>query len=128
VSGEFNRELYLLKARGLSHSNQVREFIMSDQGIKLVSPYLGESGALTGSARKNEEARSRRAEMRRRAELSKVQQQIQQKRRRAKAQMEALQAELDADEIELTAMTQGEDDYLRQAAEDNLEMERSRKS
>jgi circadian clock protein KaiC len=66
--------------------------------------------------------------MRRRAELSKVQQQIQQKRRRAKAQMEALQAELDADEIELTAMTQGEDDYLRQAAEDNLEMERSRKS
>jgi hypothetical protein len=39
-----------------------------------------------------------------------------------------LQAELDADEIELTAMTQGEDDYLRQAAEDNLEMERSRKS
>ena len=128
VSGEFNRELYLLKARGLSHSNQVREFIMSDQGIKLAPPYLGESGALTGSARKNEEARSRRAEMRRRAELSKVQQQIQQKRRRAKAQMEALQAELDADEIELTAMTQGEDDYLRQAAEDSLEMERSRKS
>ena len=128
VSGEFNRELYLLKARGLSHSNQVREFIMSDEGIKLVPPYLGESGALTGSARKNEEARSRRAEMRRRAELSKVQQQIQQKRRRAKAQMEALQAELDADEIELNAMTQGEDEYLRQAAEDNIEMERSRKS
>jgi circadian clock protein KaiC len=66
--------------------------------------------------------------MRRRAELSKVQQQIHQKRRRAKAQMEALQAELDADEIELTAMTQGEDEYLRQAAEDSLEMERSRKS
>ena len=128
VSGEFNRELYLLKARGLSHSNQVREFIMSDEGIKLVPPYLGESGALTGSARKNEEARSRRAEMRRRAELSKVQQQIQQKRRRAKAQMEALQAELDADEIELNAMTQGEDEYLRQAAEDTVEMERSRKS
>ena len=128
VSGEFNRELYLLKARGLSHSNQVREFIMSDEGINLVPPYLGESGALTGSARKNEEARYRRAEMRRRAELSKVQQQIQQKRRRAKAQMEALQAELDADEIELNAMTQGEDEYLRQAAEDNIEMERSRKS
>ena len=128
VSGEFNRELYLLKARGLSHSNQVREFIMSDEGIKLAPPYLGESGALTGSARKNEEARSRRAEMRRRAESSKLQQQIQQKRRRAKAQMEALQAELDADEIELNAMTQGEDEYLRQAAEDSLEMERSRKS
>ena len=128
VNGEFNRELYLLKARGLSHSNQVREFIMSDEGIKLVPPYLGESGALTGSARKNEEARSRRAEMRRRADVSRAQQQIQQKRRRAKAQMEALQAELDADEIELNAMTQDEDEYLRQAADDKIEMERSRKS
>ncbi len=128
VNGEFNRELYLLKARGLSHSNQVREFIMSDEGIKLIPPYLGESGALTGSARKNEEAKSRRAEIRRQAEVSKTQQQIQQKRRRAKAQMEALQAELDADEIELTAMTQTEDEFLRQAAEDKIEMERSRKS
>lgn len=128
VSGEFNRELYLLKARGLSHSNQVREFIMSDEGIKLVSPYLGESGALTGSARKNEEARSRRAEMRRKADVSRVQQQIEQKRRRAKAQMEALQAELDADEIALKAMTLEEDEFLRQAADDKSDMERSRKS
>lgn len=128
VNGEFNRELYLLKARGLSHSNQVREFIMSDKGIKLVPPYLGESGALTGSARKNEEAKSRRAQMQRKADMSRAQQQIEQKRRRAKAQMEALQAELDADEIELKGMTQTEDEYLRQAENDRIEMESSRKS
>jgi circadian clock protein KaiC len=128
VNGEFNRELYLLKARGMSHSNQVREFIMSDEGIKLVPPYLGESGALTGSARKNEEAKSRRAEMRRRVDISRAQQQILQKRRRAKAQMEALQAELDADEIELNAMTQEDGEYMRQATADKNEMERSRKA
>lgn len=128
VNGEFNRELYLLKARGLSHSNQVREFIMSDEGIKLAPPYLGESGALTGSARKNEEAKSRRAEVRRKADAWRVQQQIEQKRRRAKAQMEALQAELDADEIALKAMTLEEDEYVRQAADDKSDMERSRKS
>jgi circadian clock protein KaiC len=128
VNGEFNRELYLLKARGLSHSNQVREFVMSDDGIKLVPTYLGENGALTGSARKNEEAKSRQAEMRRNADMSRAQQQIQQKRRRAKAQMEALQAELDADEIELNAMMRNEDDYRRQTADDRIEMERSRKS
>jgi circadian clock protein KaiC len=128
VNGEFNRELYLLKARGLSHSNQVREFIMSDEGIKLVPPYLGDSGALTGSARKNEEAKSRRAEIRRRADVSQAQQRIEQKRRRARAQMEVLQAELDADEIELNAMTQDESEYLRQTADDATEMERSRKS
>jgi len=128
VSGEFNRELYLLKARGTAHSNQVREFIMSDEGIKLIPPYLGENGALTGSARRNEEARSRRAEVRRRAEISRTQQQIQQKRRRAKAQMEALQADLDADEMELKAIMLGEEEYLRQAVDDEKEMGRSRKS
>lgn len=126
--GEFNRELYLLKARGTSHSNQVREFIMSGEGIKLLPPYLGESGALTGTARKNEEAKSRRAEVRRRAEVSRAQQQLQQKRRRAKAQMEAMQAELDADEIELKAITDDENEYLRQAAVDKVDLERSRKS
>ncbi|MGH7077610.1 MAG: circadian clock protein KaiC [Acetobacteraceae bacterium] len=128
VSGEFNRELYLLKARGLSHSNQVREFIMSDEGVKLVPPYLGDSGALTGSARRNEEARSRGAEMRRKADVSRAQQQLEQRRRRARAQMEALQAELDADEIELNAMVQGEGEYLRRTADDLIDMARSRKS
>lgn len=128
VSGEFNRELYLLKARGLAHSNQVREFIMSDRGIQLMTPYLGESGALTGSARKIEEAKSRRAELQRNAEMSRAQHQIEQKRRNAKAQMEALQAELDADEVQLKLMTQNEDEYRRQAADDRIEIERSRKS
>jgi circadian clock protein KaiC len=127
MNGEFNRELYLLKARGVAHSNQVREFIMNDEGIRLIPPYLGESGALTGSARKNEEAKSRRVELRRKADVSRAQKQIQQKRRRAKAQMEALQAELDADEIELNAMTQDEDEYLRQAESDRIVMENSRK-
>jgi circadian clock protein KaiC len=128
VNGEFNRELYLLKARGLSHSNQVREFILSDEGIKLIPAYLGENGALTGSARKTEEAKSRRAEIRRSADRLRAQQQIQQKRRRTKAQMEALQAELDADEIELKAMIQDESEYLRQRTDDQAEMEKSRKS
>ena len=45
VSGEFNRELYLLKARGLSHSNQVREFIMSDEGNQARSPVSREKAA-----------------------------------------------------------------------------------
>jgi circadian clock protein KaiC len=128
VNGEFNRELYLLKARGLSHSNQVREFILSEKGIKLIPPYLGESGALTGSARKNEEAKSRRAEMRRKADMRRAQQQIQQKRRRIEAQMVTLQAELETDEMEMNAMAQDESEYLRRAADDKIEMEKSRKS
>jgi circadian clock protein KaiC len=128
INGEFNRELYLLKARGMSHSNQVREFVMTDEGIQLQSPYLGETGALTGSARKNEEARARRAEVRRKADLDRVRLQLEQRRRKARAQIEALQAELDADEIELNAIVQAEDAYARQAMSDMKEMEKSRRA
>lgn len=128
AGGEFNRELYILKARGMSHSNQVREFVMTDNGIRLLPPYLGESGALTGSARKQEESRARREEMRRVAAVTRLQQQIEQRRRRAAAQIEALQAELDADEAELRAVLQTEQDYLRASAEDGAALARSRKA
>jgi circadian clock protein KaiC len=126
VNGEFNRELYLLKARGISHSNQVREFVMSDRGIRLLDPYLGEGGALTGSARRNEEARARRAEVDRRAEVARVQDQVTQKRRRALAQIEALRADIDADEAELKRLVKAEEVYLQQGRNDASAMARGR--
>lgn len=126
VNGEFNRELYLLKARGISHSNQVREFVMSDRGIRLLDPYLGEGGALTGSARRNEEARARRAEVERRAEVARVQDQVTQKRRRALAQIEALKADIDADEAELKRLVKAEEIYLQQGRDDVSAMARGR--
>ncbi len=126
VNGEFNRELYLLKARGISHSNQVREFVMSDSGIHLIAPYLGENGALTGSARRFEEARARRSEVKRRAEEQRLREKIVQRRRRAQAQIEALKAELEADELELNSLIAEEAAYRQQADLDALEMERSR--
>ncbi len=128
VGGEFNRELYLLKARGMPHSNQVREFVMTAHGIKLIPPYLGESGALTGSVRKQEEARSRREEVRRKAEVARLQRQIDQRRRRAAAQMEALKAELEADELEMQAFLKAEEDFLLQARADIAEMKKSRRA
>ncbi|MFC0240864.1 circadian clock protein KaiC [Rhodopseudomonas telluris] len=117
-NGEFNRELYLLKARGIAHSNQVREFVMSNDGIHLLEPYLGVGGALTGSARRAEEARVRLAEANRRSETARMQDQIVHRRRRAQAQIEALQAELAADESELKRMTDAEDAYLKQSQMD----------
>ena len=118
ANGEFNRELYLLKARGISHSNQVREFVMSKDGIHLLEPYLGEGGALTGSARRAEEAKARRVEIERKAEVARLQDQITQRRRRALAQIEALKADIDADESELRRVTAAEEVYLRQVAAD----------
>ena len=127
VGGEFNRELYLLKARGTSHSNQVREFVMSDNGIQLVAPYIGDGRALTGSQRQAEEARLRKAELERRADVIRRADRLKQKRRRTLAQIEALQAELDANEAELNFDAEAERVYLDQAASDRSDMEKSRR-
>jgi circadian clock protein KaiC len=56
TSGERNRGLYLLKSRGMSHSNQVREFILSDNGAQLRDVYIGSGLVLTGSSRVAQEA------------------------------------------------------------------------
>jgi len=126
VNGEFNRELYLLKARGTAHSNQVREFVMGDTGIRLVTPYLGEDGALTGSARRFAEARDRRLEAGRRAEIDRLQDKIAERRRRVQSQIDALQADLQADEVELRRVIEGEAAYRDQAAMDALDIAAAR--
>lgn len=128
VGGEFNRELYLLKARGTAHSNQVREFIMGGTGISLLPPYIGDGRALTGSMRQFEEAKLRRAEVERRATVAKRAEQIKHRRRKAMAQIQALQAELDADEVELKDVIGAEELYLDQAALDQRNMEKSRRT
>jgi len=58
-NGERNRVLYVIKARGMAHSNQVREFLISNRGIDLVDAYIGPSGVLTGSARMAQSAREK---------------------------------------------------------------------
>src|SRR5207245_283620 len=68
ANGERNRLLYVLKSRGMSHSNQIREFLLTDRGVRLREVYLGRGGVLTGSARVAREADERREEIRRRRE------------------------------------------------------------
>src|SRR6185295_11458932 len=58
-NGERNRVLYVLKARGMAHSNQVREFLISNRGIDLVDTYIGPSGVLTGASRVAQAAREK---------------------------------------------------------------------
>ncbi|MEA2315789.1 MAG: circadian clock protein KaiC, partial [Solirubrobacteraceae bacterium] len=56
-NGENNRVLSVLKSRGMAHSNQVREFLLTDRGIELADVYVGPQGVLTGSARSAQEAK-----------------------------------------------------------------------
>jgi circadian clock protein KaiC len=59
LGGERNRGLYVLKSRGMKHSNQIREFLITSEGIQLEDVYVGPEGVLTGSLRAAQEARER---------------------------------------------------------------------
>ena len=101
LSGERNRGLYVLKARGMNHSNQIREFILSAEGIKLVEVYLGPSGMLTGSARVALEEQERDASIRLADESELKLAQLERKRKAMEAHIAALRAEFEADAAEV---------------------------
>jgi circadian clock protein KaiC len=101
LDGERNRVLYVLKSRGMAHSNQVREFRFSSQGIELTDVYVGADGVLTGSARVAQEARERAGLMKRRQEVERHQRLLERRRLAFEARVAALQAEHEAETLEL---------------------------
>jgi circadian clock protein KaiC len=120
LNGERNRVLYLLKSRGMAHSNQVREFLITSQGIDLVDVYTGAEGVLTGSARLAQEAKEQAEALRRKQEVQRKERELERKRQAVEAQIAALQLGLEADEDEL-ARTLAE----ARAHEERLEWERT---
>jgi circadian clock protein KaiC len=109
IAGERNRVLYLLKSRGMAHSQQVREFRLTNHGVELVDVYVGPGGVLTGSARAAQEAREAEEEAARREDVGVRQAVVTRKRAALKAQIEAMQAELASEEADLARMQGGED-------------------
>jgi circadian clock protein KaiC len=115
-NGERNRGLYVLKSRGMSHSNQIREFVLTDQGVELVDVYLGEQGVLTGSARLNQEARERAAAAAQQEEVESQRRRLDRRRIALEAQIANLRAELEGEEEDLERQTremQGREDAMR---------------
>jgi circadian clock protein KaiC len=100
-NGERNRLISVLKSRGMAHSNQVREFVMSDAGIDLRTVYLGGDRVLTGTARVAQETQERAAAELRDEDHARKLRQLAAKRRALDAQIAALQAEGDAEEAEV---------------------------
>ncbi|MEX0803227.1 MAG: circadian clock protein KaiC [Candidatus Binatia bacterium] len=101
TNGERNRGLYVLKSRGMAHSNQIREFVLSDDGIELLDVYLGPGGVLTGSARQTQEAEEKATAMKRRKELEGQQRVLDLKRKQIEAEIAALRAKFEAETKEL---------------------------
>jgi circadian clock protein KaiC len=100
VGGERNRGLYVIKSRGMAHSNQVREFLITSRGVVLQEVYVGPEGVLTGSLRAAQEAREKAAALLRRQEIERRQRDIERRRAATRAQIAALEVELDAAELE----------------------------
>ena len=98
VGGERNRALYVLKSRGMEHSNQIREFLLTNDGLRLLDVYLGAEGVLTGSARVSQEMREKAVVTSRRQELETHQRELERKRRIFEARMVMLRAEFEAEE------------------------------
>ena len=97
-NGERNRLLYLLKSRGMAHSNQVREFRLTSNGIELIDVYVGQGNVLTGTARLAQEARERDGQQEREQEFTRRQHENLRKSQLLRAQIAALQLELEAAE------------------------------
>ena len=100
ANGERSRTLYVIKSRGMSHSNQVREFRMSERGVSLVDAYVGSAGVLTGTARIVQEAREQADALKRRQDTERRQREIARRRKLIERQIVELQASLEDEEDE----------------------------
>lgn len=100
IGGERNRGLYVLKSRGMAHSNQIREFKLTDNGIELVDVYVGDDGVLTGSARLSRELEDDAEKLLRQQEIGSKQFSLERKREAMEAQIVVLRSEFEAEESE----------------------------
>ena len=108
--GERNRGMYILKSRGMAHSNQIREFLLTDNGVNLIDVYVGPAGVLTGSARISQEAQERRGEITHQQEIELKTLNLGSKRKALEAQIAALRAELETSSAEIKKITEEEKD------------------
>jgi circadian clock protein KaiC len=126
LGAERNRGLYVLKSRGMAHSNQIREFVLTDDGIDIRNVYVGPEGVLTGSMRLAQEAREKAATTSRELEIEAKQRHIKRKRAALEAQIAALRADFEAEEAEMSKVLKQETSRAEQLRVDEVDMGRSR--
>jgi circadian clock protein KaiC len=126
TGGERNRALYVLKSRGMAHSNQIREFRITEQGIELLDVYLGPNGVLTGSARLQQEAMARAEELERQENARRRQLEIEAERKSLAAQVAALEAKISLQDKEMDALEAREEAFGQRREAERLAMANSR--
>ena len=120
-NGERNRGLYIMKSRGMKHSNQVREFVITDKGLDLVDVYMSSDGILTGSAREAQQMLESTGEVMRTYALNRKDIQIERKRKVLEAKIASLQEEFESVQEELNK-SYVEDELKKEILEKNRSM------
>ncbi len=128
LNGERNRGLYILKSRGMSHSNQIREFLLTNSGVELTDVYLGPEGVLTGSARLAQEAKEKATAVQRSVEIERKRGELARRQQALEAQIAVLQLQFQTDKEEMERDIAGEQLYLEKLEQGRHEMARSRKA
>jgi circadian clock protein KaiC len=126
-NGERNRCLHIMKSRGMAHSNQLREFLMTGDGIKLLPVYIGAGQVLAGSSRLAQEARDQAETLARKNEVDRKRDLLESKRRALQAKIESMQAELAAEEQQMERTFEQAREQERRLELDREEMAASRK-
>ncbi len=101
TDGERNRTIDIIKTRGMFHSNQVREFKITNNGIKIIDLYLGPSGMLTGSARISQISNEKAEKLKRQQEIERKQRKLEQKRQTMNAKITELESNFEIEKQEL---------------------------
>ncbi len=127
--GERNRVLHLLKSRGMAHSNQVREFLLTSHGLDLRDVYLGPSGALlTGSARNTVEAQEKAQSLVRQLETEGLRRELGRRRESMEAQVAALKAQFEVERARTDLAVAQDSTRAGVLAGDRVQMARQRQS
>jgi len=128
LNGERNRGLYILKSRGMAHSNQIREFLLTERGIQLTEVYLGPEGVLTGSARLSQEAKEQAMAEDRRLEAERKRENLARRQQSLEAQIAVLQLQFQTDKEEMERDIASEQAYVVKLDQSRHEMALSRKA
>jgi circadian clock protein KaiC len=127
LGGERNRGLYVLKSRGMAHSNQIREFLITKKGVKLIPAYLGQEGVLTGSARLAQETKEKELEQSSREELARKALTLEHRRKAIEAQIAAIEADFKREQEDFARAAAIIDARDQQVLANRQEMSRSRR-
>ena len=121
-NGERNRGVYILKSRGMNHSNQVREFLISDHGVEICDVYIGTGGVATGGARLNMLAQEKALGIKLQEEIELRQFDLENKRNVLDSKIAAMRAEFAAQEASNLKMIAQDKNRRTQVSADRTAM------